>query len=154
MASGKYYPFRRFRELGYTTSFTYLLQFWLAVFAFSALGFVELGQVVWGWWHMLEMSLLQWVLYVTGSVVVLFCAVLGVYALLRLLVNFWKGWRGQVIRYDHKTVPSEALKAIKPIVNRKDLGEYRNILKKLIAENNKLISEYESVLAQLDNKGG
>ena len=102
---------------------------------------------------MLELSLLQWVLYITGSAVVLFCAVLGVYALLRLMVNFWKGMRGQVICYNHKAVPPEVLKAIKPIGSRRDLKEYRNILKKLIAENDKLIGEYESVVAQLDNEG-
>jgi hypothetical protein len=154
MAVGKYFPFKRTSELNLTTSFTYILQIWLGVFAFSSFITLEVGQSIWGWWQMLkELSLLQWFAYVVGSIVVLFFLVMVCYSLFKMAKLFWLGKFGQIIKYD-QTTPSNIISAIKPLENDKDLREYKIILEKLIVEKEELIKEYQSVINKLEVKNG
>ena len=155
MVGGKYYAFKRSKEIEATTMFTNNLQVSLSVFAFSAFIVSVL------WWCVGRLPMLNlptWIFHpLTGAVAVLLIGffLMAMYSLYLFLKLLWSAWRGQVIHYDPKNTPPETLKAIKPIIdNNKDLREYGKLLKRLIDEKNELISDYQSVIKTLEVKNG
>jgi len=147
MPIGRYYAFQRSDELNTSIRFIDLFQVWLAIFAFSATPIPFLLEPL-GRLLMQQNSFS----YFFAGVVALVIGGLGViviYSLYRIAKIFWEGFRGKVIRYDSNT-PANVVKAIRPLVDRGDLQEYKKILAKQIEENNKVIADYEHILRQLE----
>lgn len=153
MTVGKYYAFQRTNELDSTFKvFTNNLQVWLSLFAFSSLIVVEAGKAIWGWWNKVtEITPWGWFAYIVGSVVVIIFVAMGLFTFIKSAILLWNGKFGQLVEYNSQE-DLNVLKAIKPIENTKDLEQYRDFLKKLIEENNKLITEYYSIINRLEDK--
>ena len=162
MLRGIYTAFKRREELDSTLKFTNNLQIWLAIFAFCALIVVELGRVIWGWW-MLNLTTLQWALYILGSILVLFFLAIGIFSLYKFLKLLWHCKFGQKVPYNPKTIHDGLLAVITPIKDEATLEECQTALARLItirsetegsikAEVEKRISEYQAIIDELRAK--
>lgn len=159
MPSGKYFPFRRRKELEQTTSFTTVLQVWLAIFGFSVVGIGLLFEAIRGLIMLNDISakLPPWVFSFSFGILVAFIVIfvaVAIYAATKTVQLFINALVGQRIEYDLSSTPIHILKAIEPIRNRGDLIAYKEILKRLIDENNKLITKYYSIVNELEKKDG
>jgi hypothetical protein len=155
MASGIYYAFKRKKELDLTTTFTYLLQLWLSIFGFSIVAIGIIGNAIGG---LLKMeNLPQYTFTFSFAVLVIFLIVfiiITIYVSIKLIQLFWNGLMGQTIKYNPLSTPDNILKAIKPINDKENLHEYKQMLHKLIKENKQLMAEYENVIRKLEAEDG
>ena len=160
MLRGIYKALKRRDELDSTFKFTNNLQVWLALFAFCALIVAEIGRVIWGWW-MLNLTTLQWVLYILGSILVLFFLAIGIVSLYKFLKLLWRAKFGQKIPYDPKTIFENILAVTTPIKDGATIEECRIALARLITirsettgklkvEVEKRISEYQVIIDELE----